>query len=154
MTSIKAMARIAFVAGTLFAAVAIADPSAAKAPLYERLGGLRGITMVVDDFIDCLVVNETLNRNPAIDAGRQSSPPPYLKFQVSQMVCQATGGPCKYTGRGMKESHVHLNITEREWNVMAGEFQRSLDKFKVPAAEQEELFAIVGTTMPDIVTRK
>ena len=155
MTSIKAMALIAFVAGTLVAPVATAEPTAAKALLlYERLGGLKGITMVVDDFIDRLVVNETLNRNPAVNGGRQSSPAPYLKFQVSQMVCQATGGPCKYTGKGMKESHVHLNITEKEWDVMAGEFQRSLDKFKVPAAEQKELFAIVGTTMPDIVTRK
>jgi hemoglobin len=154
MNSLKAMALVAFAAGTLVASVATAQPTAAKAPLYQRLGGLKGITMVVDDFIDRLVVNETLNRNPAIDAGRRSSPPPYLKFQVSQMVCQATGGPCKYTGKGMKESHVHLNVTEREWDVMAGEFQRSLDKFKVPAAEQKELFAIVGTTMPDIVTRK
>jgi hemoglobin len=154
MTSINATALIAFLAGTLVAPVATAEPTAAKAPLYQRLGGLKGITMVVDDFIDRLVVNETLNRNPAIDAGRQSSPPPYLKFQVSQMVCQATGGPCKYTGKGMKESHVHLNITAKEWDVMAGEFQRSLDKFRVPPAEQEELFAIVGTTMPDIVARK
>jgi hemoglobin len=154
MTSSNAMALIAFLAGTLAAPAAAAEPAAAKAALYDRLGGLRGITMVVDDFIDRLVVNVTLNRNPAIDAGRRSSPAPYLKFQVSQMVCEATGGPCKYTGKGMKESHVHLNITEKEWGVMAGEFQRSLDKFKVPAAEQKELFAIVGTTMPDIVTRK
>jgi hemoglobin len=37
---------------------------------------------------------------------------------------------------------------------MAREFQKSLDKFKVPAAEQKELFAIVGTTHDDIVSRK
>jgi hemoglobin len=154
MTSIKAMALVAFVASTLVASAATAEPAAAKAPLYDRLGGLKGITMVVDDFIDRLVVNETLNRNPAINAGRHSSPPAYLKFQVTQMVCQVTGGPCKYTGKGMKESHVHLNITKKEWDVMAGEFQQSLDKFKVPGAEQKELFAIVGTTMPDIVNRK
>ena len=69
------------------------------------------------------------------------------------MVCEATGGPCKYTGKGMKESHVHLNISEKEWGVMAGEFKKSLNKFKVPAAEQKELFDIVGTTKADIVTR-
>jgi hemoglobin len=125
-----------------------------KAPLYERLGGLKGITLVVDDFIDRLVANNRLNSNPAINKGRIASPAPYLKFQVSQMVCEATGGPCKYTGKGMKESHVHLNITEEEWGVMAGEFQKSLDKFKVPAAEQKELFEIVGKTKSDIVMRK
>lgn len=69
------------------------------------------------------------------------------------MVCEVTGGPCKYTGRSMKESHVHLNISEKEWGVMAGEFKKSLDKFKVPDAEQKELFDIVGTTKADIVTR-
>jgi hemoglobin len=122
--------------------------------LYDRLGGLKGITVVVDDFIDRLVVNKTLNANPAIDAGRKSSPAPYLKFQVSQLVCEVTGGPCKYTGKSMKESHAHLNISEKEWDVMAGEFKKSLDKFKVPAAEQKELFDIVGKTKSDIVVRK
>jgi hemoglobin len=54
----------------------------------------------------------------------------------------------------MKDSHAHLNITEAEWGVMANEFQKSLDTFKVPAAEQKDLFEIVGTTKPEIVTRK
>ena len=125
----------------------------APKPLYERIGGLKGITVVVDDFIDHLVVNKTLNKNPAIDAGRKRAPAPYLKFQVAQLVCEATGGPCKYIGKGMKESHVHLNISEQEWGTMAGEFKKSLDKFKVPAAEQKELFDIVGKTKADIVTR-
>jgi len=97
------------------------------------------------------VTNKMLNRNPEINAGRKRSPAPYLKYQVSAMVCEVTGGPCKYTGRGMKESHAHMNITEKEWDVMAGEFKKSLAKFKVPAKEQEELFAIVGTTKADIV---
>jgi hemoglobin len=126
----------------------------APKPLYERIDGLQGITVMVDDFIDHLVVNETLNKNPAIDAGRKRSPAPYLKFQVSQLVCEATGGPCKYIGKGMKESHVHLNISEQEWGIMAGEFKKSLDTFKVPAAEQKELFDIVGKTRADIVTRR
>ncbi len=123
-------------------------------PLYERLGGLKGITLVVDDFIDRLVANKELNGNPAIDAGRKRSPAPYLKFQVSQLVCGATGGPCKYTGKAMTEAHVHLNITEKEWGVMAKEFKKSLDKFRVPPTEQKELFDIVGTTKADIVARK
>jgi hemoglobin len=124
-----------------------------KNPL-RTLGGLKGITIVSDDFINRLVVNKTLNKNPAINAGRKSSPPPYLKFQVAQLVCEVSGGPCKYTGKTMKDAHAHLNISEKEWAIMAGEFKRSLDKFKVPAAEQKELFEIVGKTKADIVVRK
>jgi hemoglobin len=70
------------------------------------------------------------------------------------LVCEASGGPCKYTGKSMKESHAHLNISEKEWEIMAAEFRKSLNKFKVPAAEQKELFAIVGKTKADIVARK
>ena len=148
-----AIASMAFVLATTIAPIAPAQQTGTK-PLYERLGGLKGVTVVVDDFINRLVANKTLNKNPAIDAGRKSAPAPYLKFQVSQLICELAGGPCKYTGKAMKESHAHLNISEKEWDVMAKEFQKSLNKFKVPAAEQKELFDIVGTTKADIVARK
>jgi hemoglobin len=54
----------------------------------------------------------------------------------------------------MKESHAHLNITEKEWGQMASVFKAVLDKYKVPAKEQDELFGIVGTTKADIVADK
>ena len=143
-----------FALGTSFAPVTSAEQPEVQKSLYERLDGLKGITVVVDDFINRLVVNKTLNKNPAINAGRKNSPTPYLKFQVAQLVCEVSGGPCKYTGKSMKESHAHLNISEKEWDVMTREFQKSLDKFKVPAAEQKELFDIIGTTKADIVVRE
>ncbi len=149
-----AIASMLFMIAATIAPMANAQQEGATQPLYERLGGLNGITVVVDDFINRLVANKQLNRNPAINAGRKSSPPPYLKFQVSQLVCELSGGPCKYTGKTMKESHAHLNISEKEWDVMAREFEKSLNKFKVPAAEQKELFDMVGKTKTDIVVRK
>ena len=122
--------------------------------LYERLGGVKPISLVVNDFIDRLVANDVLNANPMIKAGRNHSPDAYLKFQVTNLVCQVTGGPCVYTGLGMKESHQHLNITENEWQVMRDEFKKSLDKFGVPDKEQKELFDIVESTKKDIVEMK
>src|SRR5262249_29778822 len=154
MRSKLGWAAVVLIAG-LASPLARAQEATSGAPggksLYERLGGLKGITLVTDDFIDRLGKNATLNKNPAIAAGRKSAPPPYLKFQVSQLVCEATGGPCKYTGKDMKTAHAHLHITENEWKMMAAEFKKSLDKFKVPAAEQKELFEIVGKTHDDIV---
>jgi len=128
--------------------------SAQEKSLYERLGGVKPITLVVDDFINRLVANDILNANPMIKTGREHSPDAYLKFQVTNLVCQATGGPCVYTGLGMKESHTHLNITENEWQVMRDEFKKSLDKFQVPEKEQKELFDIVESTKKDIVMVK
>jgi hemoglobin len=119
--------------------------------LYDRLGGVYSIATVVDDFIERLLVNDTLNANPAINRARAHVPKAGLKFQVTALVCQVTGGPCKYTGRAMKESHQKLYITEAEWQAMVVDFRKTLDQFEVPAREQQELIAIVGSTKPDIV---
>ena len=119
--------------------------------LYERLGGTYSIATVVDDFIERLLVNATLNANPAINEARARVPKAGLKFHVTTLVCEVSGGPCKYTGRAMKESHQHLNITQAQWDAMVVDFKTTLDKFKVPQKEQQELITIVGSTKSDIV---
>ena len=105
---------------------------ATQPSLYERLGGAYSIATVVDDFIERLLVNATLNANPAINEARKRVPKAGLKFHVTAMVCEVSGGPCKYTGRAMKESHQHLNITHAEWDAMVVDFKATLNKFKVP----------------------
>lgn len=120
-------------------------------PLYERLGGVYAIATVVDDFIERLLVNDTLNANPAIKEARERVPRAGLKYQVTSLVCQLAGGPQKYAGRGMKEAHVHLHITEKEWDAMVADFKKTLDAFKVPEKEQAELFGAVGAAKGDIV---
>jgi len=142
---------------TLFLAtlIALAQPAPAaeeKQPtLYDRLGGLMPISVVVSDFIDALVPDAALNANPAIASARKRVPAAYLKYHVTAMVCQATGGPCTYQGRGMKESHVHLNISEPDWDRMVTIFKEVLAKHNVPVKETEELLAIVNSTKADIV---
>ena len=119
--------------------------------LYERLGGAYSIATVVDDFIERLLVNATLNANPAINEARRRVPKAGLKFHVTALVCAATGGTCAYTGRPMKESHEKLNISQAEWDAMVTDFKATLDKFKVPQREQQELITIVDSTKNDIV---
>jgi len=129
----------------------IASSAAQPSSLYDRLGGVYPIAAVVDDFIERLLVNTTLNANPAIRDARAHVPKQGLKFQVTALVCQVTGGPCHYTGRSMKSAHARLNISEQEWRQMLAEFRKTLNKFSVPAAEQTELVAIVNSTKSDIV---
>ena len=64
----------------------------------------------------------------------------------------ARGGPQKYTGRSMKNVHAGMGITNAEFDALAGDLKASLDKFKVPTQEQQELLAIVGSTRADIVS--
>ena len=133
------------------AAKATNSPTGSSRSLYDRLGGAYAIATVVDDFIERLLVNDTLNANPAIKEARDRVPKAGLKFHVATLVCQVTGGPCRYVGRDMKTSHAHLNIKEGEWNAMVADFRRTLEKFNVPAVEQSELITIVGSTKPEIV---
>ena len=119
--------------------------------LYERLGGVYNIATVVDDFIERLLVNATLNANPAINEARRRVPKAGLKFHVTALVCAATGGKCVYTGRPMTESHEKLNISQAEWDAMVADFKATLDRFNVPHREQQELITIVGSTKNDIV---
>jgi len=121
------------------------------ATLYERLGGVYAIATVVDDLIDRIMVDPRLNANPRVDEAHHRVSPPGFKYLVTEMVCMATGGPQRYTGRSMADAHRHLKITPREWEAFLDDFQQTLDKFKVPAAEQAELRAIVQRTRGDIV---
>jgi len=72
--------------------------------LYDRLGGVYSIATVMDDFIDRIMVDPRLNANPRVDEAHHRVPPAGFKYLVTEMVCWATGGPQKYTGRSMKES--------------------------------------------------
>ena len=122
--------------------------------LYERLGGIYSIACVVDDFIDRIMSDPRLNANPAVNEAHHKVPPPGFRYLVTEMVGWASGGPQKYSGRSMRESHQHLNITPTEWEAFMDDVQQTLDKFNVPAAEQAELRAIVQSTYDDIVVGK
>ena len=119
--------------------------------LYERLGGVYAIAVVVDDFIDRIMVDARLNANPLVDAAHHRVTPQGFKYLVTEMVCWATGGPQRYSGRSMRDSHAHLKITAEEWVAFSEDFDLTLAKFNVPAAECDELRAIVGSTRGDIV---
>lgn len=151
----RSLAAFLAVALLVTASVRAADTPAGteKKSLYSRLGGVYAISAVVDRFIEKLLVNDTLNANVAINEARARVPKAGLKFQVTALVCQVTGGPQTYAGRSMKEAHQHLAITEREWDAMVKDFVAVMDEFKVPKEEQSELLAIVGTTKGDIVTK-
>jgi hemoglobin len=122
--------------------------------LYERLGGIYSIAVVIDDFIDRVMADGRLNANPAVNEAHHRVPPAGFKYLVTEMVGWATGGPQKYTGRSMPDSHRHLNITPKEWEAFMDDLQQTLDKFRVPATEQAELKAIVSSTYGDIVFGK
>lgn len=119
--------------------------------LYERLGGVYAIAGVVDDFIDRIMDDPRLNANPKVNEAHHRVSRAGFKYLVTEQVCAATGGPQRYSGKSMSDSHAHLDITDHEWQAFLDDFRQTLDKFRVPEAERSELFAIVNSTKRDIV---
>ena len=122
--------------------------------LYDRLGGVYAIAAVVDDFVDRIMIDPRLNANPKVDEAHHKVSRAGFKYLVTEMVCWASGGPQKYTGRSMHDSHAHLDITEGEWQSFMDDLRPTFDRFDVPAAERQELVAIVESTKKDIVLRR
>lgn len=116
--------------------------------LYKRLGGREGISIVVADFVTNMAADSRVNarfkdmKGPEIEK---------LKSNLSDQICDATGGPCSYLGRDMKTTHKGMKITEAEWNATVENLVKAMDKNKVGATEKSELLGALGPMKADIV---
>ena len=125
----------------------------AETSLYERLGGVFAIAAVVDHFSDALVQNPVVgqkSKNPALREWHTKTLArlPGLKFQRTLWVCEVAGGPFKFTATkpgstpvGLEEAHREFQISPDEFDEVAAELGRTLDFFKVPQGEKEEVLA-------------
>ena len=118
--------------------------------LYKRLGGYDALAAVTDDFVKRLVEDKQLSRffgGVSLDSRKR------IRQLVLDQLCVATGGPCIYICRSMKASHEGLGISEDDWNVAVKRLTETLDKFKVPKAERDDLFKILVPLKADIVDK-
>jgi hemoglobin len=118
--------------------------------LYKRIGGYDAIAAVTDDFLGRLVTEPLIS---PFFKGHSQNTIGKLRMLVIEQVCAAAGGPCTYTGRDMKTAHKGLGITEEQWNASVRHFTATLDKFKVPAKEKEELLGVIASLKNDIVEK-
>lgn len=58
---------------------------------------------------------------------------------------------CIAPGRDMKLAHTGMRISEGDWNIFLKHASATLDKFKVPQTERDEVVAFVLSTKADIV---
>jgi hemoglobin len=116
-----------------------------QSSLYDRLGGIDAIRAVVDDFTARTADDPRINGKFArTDIAR-------LRSMLVDQVCEASGGPCTYSGRDMKEAHLGMGVTSGEFDALVEDLVATLDKFSVPSAEQGELLGLLGPMKPDIV---
>ena len=116
--------------------------------LYERLGGYDAVAAVASDLLPRLQEDARLARfwqNRGEDGVRRE------KQLLIDFLCASAGGPLYYTGRDMKTSHRGMKISESDWAAFLGHLNATLEAFKVPQAERDEVVAFVQSTKRDIV---
>ena len=118
----------------------------APASLYDRLGGKPAITAVIDDFVGRVAADNRIN-GKFVNANI-----PHLKMMLVEQVCQASGGPCTYTGPDMKTIHAGMQITNEQFDALVGDLVESLNKFHVGEREKDDLLSVLGPMRKDIVT--
>lgn len=115
--------------------------------LYERLGKKEAITAVVDEFVARVAADNRINKFFAhTDIAR-------LKMHLVNQICEASGGPCKYTGRSMKEAHMGMGASTADFNALVEDLVGALDQFKVGEKEKNELLSVLGPMKTDIVEK-
>src|ERR1700686_470849 len=125
---------------------------ASEKTLYDRLGGKKAITAVVDEFVGRVAADTRINSYfaaAAADPQRLAS----FKMKLVDQICQASGGPCKYIGKDMKTAHMGMGITGPQFDALVEDLVGALDKFKVGADEKQQLLGVLGPMKKDIVTK-
>ena|SRR5277367_5297212 len=138
----------------LVIAVTIASPGvwAKDATLYQRLGGKKSITAVVDEFVGRVAADSRINSYFAKTAADPKRLAKFKKNLVDQ-ICQASGGPCKYMGKDMKSAHMGMGITSADFTALVEDLVGALDKFKVGEKEKNDLLGALGPMKSDIVEK-
>lgn len=119
--------------------------------LYKRLGGYDALAAVTDDFIGRLASDPVLKK---FFEGHSTDSLHHIRQLIVDQLCAATGGPCFYTGRDMRTAHKGLGISESDWDMATKHLQATLDKFKVPQKEKDEVITTISSLKEDIVEKK
>jgi hemoglobin len=144
------MLLIAIIVPIVMGLAPVGDAAAegAEPSLYRRLGGYDAIAAVVDDFIGKMVTDPALSR---FFQGFSNDSKGRIRQLVVDQLCAATGGPCVYVGRDMKEAHAGSGISEKDWGRSTELLIASMDRFRVGQKEKAEVIAVLTTLKPDIV---
>ena len=130
-----------------------AQKAAKQASLYDRLGGKKAITAVVDEFVGRVAADNRINHFFAATASNPAQLTSF-KMKLVDQICEASGGPCKYTGKDMMTAHRGMGISTADFNALVEDLVGALDKFKVGAAEKNQLLGVLGPMQGQIVEKK
>jgi hemoglobin len=151
MSRIQVLVVAALVA--LLPVTAGAQNAAKQKSLYDRLGGKKAITAVVDEFVARVAADSRINHFFAATASNPAQLASF-KMKLVDQICEASGGTCKYMGKDMKTAHQGMGISTADFNALVEDLVGALDKFKVGAPEKSQLLGVLGPMQGQIVEKK
>ncbi len=138
------VAALALASGACGGAQTTATPR--DSALYDRLGRIDAIKKVVDDFVANVQADARINKYFV------STDVPHLKQMLSDQICEASGGPCKYTGKNMREAHTGMGVTKDDFAALVDDLEKALTANGVAEADQTALLKALGALEGDIVS--
>jgi hemoglobin len=120
-------------------------PGRADNQHYVDLGGLAAIEAVVDAALAEIANDLRINLLFA------ETDMPYLRARLVEQICEATGGPCTYTGLSMEEAHSGQDVSEAEFGYFVEDLVAAMTKLGVPKDKQDALLAVLGPMKPQVV---
>ena len=135
---------VSFVAFLFFAGSSVTLSAETKS-LYDKIGGTEGITTVVEVFLANVGADDRINSrfaNTDLDN---------LKMLLIEQVCEATGGPCTYSGKTMLDAHKGMDITEEEFGALAEQMSKAMLSSGVGQEEHDAIMGVLGGMHDDIV---
>jgi hemoglobin len=122
-----------------------ANAASAAPSLYERLGGDAGVHAIANALID------RVSADPRHGMSFEDVNLKRLKRLLAEQLCELSGGPCKYSGSPMRESHAGLHITEADFYDMVAVLRDVLKERRVDQRSTNELLKILAPMKRDIV---
>lgn len=124
---------------------ASAYPVAPAPGLYDALGGQTGLRALMNDFVNRLKADARL-----AEAFKEANGANLAK-QLTDQICQLSGGPCVYNGPDMKEAHSNMDVTRADFNALVEVLQMSMDARGIPFARQNQLLALLAPMHRDVI---
>jgi hemoglobin len=118
--------------------------------LYERLGGAKGISALVDDIVAAHMVNPVINARflPYRDEPARLAT---IKQHLCNFLGAGSGGPEQYGGRDMRSAHRGMNVSEHEYMATIDDIIGTLEKHGVDEATRKDVLAIAWSLKGDIM---
>jgi hemoglobin len=124
--------------------------AAEDATLFDRLGGKAAVTAVASGLVDRILLDSRVNAWFAHAAASPENAVAY-KAKLYDFVCEATGGPCKYTGRDMVNAHRGRKVTGAAFDAVVEDLVVVLDALRVPGREKSQLLGLLAPLKASIV---